>query len=375
LLVIAPAAQAGQSVVIDPAGTMLGRDSGCQLTLDSQGVSRRHAMVSVRDGIPVVEDLGSLNGTALKGSPVAGVARLSHGDRVRLADVEVEFRLTERHDRAAGRRLPAHRDQPAGRRHSLREELRAAPGFSSRGLLLAVAGSVVGTVLTGALGTNEWGSLAAAALTPVVAATFSTQRAGDTGRVRLAAIFVLGAAALAITWTGFEIVDEATGHSVVAGENQDSTLPGPAINGRDHEPTTEPEPTGSPKPSSVPTTPPTSSEAGVRATAELNCGTAAVASRLPCPTPVLIESIGAGPVQITGVQITGPDQVDFVAGEECVGRLLDTGESCEMTVQFAPSAGGQRVATLVIHQDIPPPDEGTAVALTGIGEEILRPEA
>jgi hypothetical protein len=38
-----------------------------------------------------------------------------------------------------------------------------------------------------------------------------------------------------------------------------------------------------------------------------------------------------------------------------------------MTVQFRPCAGGDRSATMVIHQNLPQPDAGTTVALAGSG--------
>jgi hypothetical protein len=356
LLVTAPATQAGQSVAIDPTGTVLGRDGSCELVLASQPVSRRHAMVSARDGGYVVEDLGSLNGTTLNGRPVVGMVRLADGDRLRLADVEVEFRLDGRH----GGWSNVHN----GRRRPLRAELHDAPGFSGRGLLLAVAGSIVGTVLTPTVA-GQWGSLAAAALAPIIAVTFSTKRAGDTGRVRMAAVVILSATALAVMWTGLSVADLANGGSVLPGARDRAT--------------TFPAPTGFLRPTRQETEPPTTTSPAVRppgepaieVTAELWCGTVSVASQLPCSGPVVITSAGTRPLLVTHLEVTGPDRADFAAGQECVERWLDPGKACEMTVQFAPSAGGPRTATLVIHQNLPPPDQGAAVTLTGTGLDLL----
>jgi predicted component of type VI protein secretion system len=93
LRVVTPGTPAGLTLQVDLAGTVLGRDDSCELILNSAHVSRRHAMVIARDGVYVVEDLGSLNGTTLNGIPVIGVTALSDGDRLGLAGVEVEFRL------------------------------------------------------------------------------------------------------------------------------------------------------------------------------------------------------------------------------------------------------------------------------------------
>jgi hypothetical protein len=73
-------------------------------------------------------------------------------------------------------------------------------------------------------------------------------------------------------------------------------------------------------------------------------------------------------LHITGVEVTGANSDDFKAGDECVvGKSLNSGQSCMMTVQFQPSAPGERNATLVIHQHIPPPDQGNPLQLLGTG--------
>ena len=69
---------------------VVGRDSGCDFTLASDAVSRRHARLELRDGRPTVTDLGSTNGTFINGKRVQESA-LSIGDEVRF-DVE-SFRV------------------------------------------------------------------------------------------------------------------------------------------------------------------------------------------------------------------------------------------------------------------------------------------
>jgi hypothetical protein len=63
---------------------------------------------------------------------------------------------------------------------SLRRDLHEAPGFSAWPLLLALLGSVVGTVMTGAFGSGQRGALAGAAADPVISTTFSTRRTAAT---------------------------------------------------------------------------------------------------------------------------------------------------------------------------------------------------
>jgi hypothetical protein len=97
----------------------------------------------------------------------------------------------------------------------------------------------------------------------------------------------------------------------------------------------------------------------------LNCGSAAVNAQVTCN--VTIKSTGVVALQITNVEVTGANSGDFRAGDECTGQSLDPDQSCMMTVQFQPSASGDRNAALVIHQNLPPPDHGTPLQLVGTG--------
>lgn len=374
LTVVVPHTQAGLSVAINPEGTVVGRDATCALVLASTHISRQHAVVRVLDGEYVIEDLGSKNGTLLNGEPVTIPRRLRDGDRLFLADVEVEFRLT------GGRPAPPERPQRPGdeawrpedptdplgtalgrpdrdRPRSLRRELHAAPGFSAGALFLAVAGSAVGTVLSGAAGTGPWGTLAGATLGPVISTTFSTRRAGEKGLVRSAAIAVLSAGALLITVTGFSLADAAAGRSVVPGTDE---RPGtfPVLN------PAEPTGDGGGRDGGG-----GGGDLGIRVQPpeSLDCGEVAAGASAPCPQPVTVTSTGTGQLRITRVEVTGRDDEDFIAGDQCTGARLDTGESCQLTVEFHPSDPGRREATLVVHQNLPAPDRGTEVPLTGTG--------
>jgi len=99
-------------------------------------------------------------------------------------------------------------------------------------------------------------------------------------------------------------------------------------------------------------------------TGTLSCGQADVGSPVQCR--VTIKSTGGAALDITGVEITGPNSGDFTVGNDC-DRSLDPGQSCLLPVQFTPSQSGDRSATLVIHQNLPAPDHGTPLTLTGTG--------
>lgn len=96
-----------QVAVVDPGGTlMLGRDVVCDLRLDGRKVSRRHLRLESRpDGVIVVADAGSHNGTFVNGARVdeRGVS-VSKGDVVVAGEWEgrIEFSPPRRLSAAPG---------------------------------------------------------------------------------------------------------------------------------------------------------------------------------------------------------------------------------------------------------------------------------
>ena len=76
---------AGQEFPVED-GMTIGRTSGDVLLADPQ-VSRKHAVVRVSGPRPVIEDLGSTNGTFVNGEQVTGTRELEVGDEVRFGTV------------------------------------------------------------------------------------------------------------------------------------------------------------------------------------------------------------------------------------------------------------------------------------------------
>src|SRR5215470_17385574 len=73
----------------------IGRSNQADIVLDEPSLSRLHARISMtRDGIAVVEDLGSTNGVFFNGS-LRRSGNLKVGDRVRLGSVEFELEEVE----------------------------------------------------------------------------------------------------------------------------------------------------------------------------------------------------------------------------------------------------------------------------------------
>jgi DNA-binding winged helix-turn-helix (wHTH) protein len=69
---------------------LLGRHPSCDVWVDVEGVSRRHARLRINSESEVsVEDLGSTNGTFVAGSQIHGVAVVPSGGTIQLGPVDV----------------------------------------------------------------------------------------------------------------------------------------------------------------------------------------------------------------------------------------------------------------------------------------------
>lgn len=77
---------------LNPGATIIGREVSADVTVPVSGVSRRHARIVVRDGVAVIEDLGSKNGTRVRGLPVLEATPLQNGDIVQLGTATVVYR-------------------------------------------------------------------------------------------------------------------------------------------------------------------------------------------------------------------------------------------------------------------------------------------
>jgi pSer/pThr/pTyr-binding forkhead associated (FHA) protein len=70
--------------------TTIGRSPDCGIFLDDVTVSRKHAVVSERDGAFLVEDQGSLNGTFVNRKRVES-AQLADGDELQIGKYRLTF--------------------------------------------------------------------------------------------------------------------------------------------------------------------------------------------------------------------------------------------------------------------------------------------
>ncbi|MGQ0636043.1 MAG: SpoIIE family protein phosphatase [Planctomycetaceae bacterium] len=71
--------------------TVIGRHPECQIQIDSNMVSRKHARVVRNAGKYFVEDLGSGNGTTVNGARITASTPLNHDDRIKLGPILLRF--------------------------------------------------------------------------------------------------------------------------------------------------------------------------------------------------------------------------------------------------------------------------------------------
>ena len=75
-------------VTLTGAPMRIGRAPECELVLKDSRASRRHARLHVRDGVIVLTDLSSTNGTRVNGNRITEVV-LGEGDRILIGDTSL----------------------------------------------------------------------------------------------------------------------------------------------------------------------------------------------------------------------------------------------------------------------------------------------
>jgi DNA-binding winged helix-turn-helix (wHTH) protein len=71
---------------------VIGRNPDSQVVLDVPGVSRRHACITIDRGIARIRDLGSKNGTIVRGQRITSDVELHDRDQVEIGPVTLTYR-------------------------------------------------------------------------------------------------------------------------------------------------------------------------------------------------------------------------------------------------------------------------------------------
>lgn len=91
LKIVEPKSLKGSRIELTATPIVIGRSSDADLSFaDDTYLSSRHARVWSVDGVAMVEDLGSTNGTQVNGRPVDTATTIVPGDRVQMGHVLLE---------------------------------------------------------------------------------------------------------------------------------------------------------------------------------------------------------------------------------------------------------------------------------------------
>ncbi len=98
----------GREILLQEGENVIGREPEAAVWIDDSAVSRRHARIVVdRDGA-TLEDLGSKNGTKLRGKRIRSVTRLADCDVIQIGPASMVLRLY----RQTGSTVTAAEDAP-----------------------------------------------------------------------------------------------------------------------------------------------------------------------------------------------------------------------------------------------------------------------
>ena len=84
---------AGSQHLLSAGRNIIGRDIDVDVRIDSAGVSRKHAVITIVGANASIDDLGSKNGTYLNGARVLSSMPLNDGDEIRLGSAVFRLRV------------------------------------------------------------------------------------------------------------------------------------------------------------------------------------------------------------------------------------------------------------------------------------------
>ena len=86
----------GRQLRLAEGENIIGREPEAAVWLDFFTVSRRHARIVIAGDRAILEDLGSKNGTQVRGERIRGTVDLEDGDEIRIGSVVLSFRMPTR---------------------------------------------------------------------------------------------------------------------------------------------------------------------------------------------------------------------------------------------------------------------------------------
>ncbi len=88
-------------IALSPGENVIGRAPEAVVWIDHSSVSRRHARVVIGKNGPILEDLGSKNGTRVRGKRVSGQVPIADGDTIKIGPASLLFKVLNRTDSTA----------------------------------------------------------------------------------------------------------------------------------------------------------------------------------------------------------------------------------------------------------------------------------
>ncbi len=85
-----------REIALNAGDNLIGRNPDAVVWIDDESVSRRHARISIGDGGVTIEDLGSKNGTYVRGRKIRGRASLADRDVVKIGPAALTLRVLRR---------------------------------------------------------------------------------------------------------------------------------------------------------------------------------------------------------------------------------------------------------------------------------------
>lgn len=85
-----------REIALDPGENLIGRDRDAVVWIDDGLVSRRHARIVIDERGAVLEDLGSKNGSYLRGERISAAAPLADRDALKIGPASLVFRVLHR---------------------------------------------------------------------------------------------------------------------------------------------------------------------------------------------------------------------------------------------------------------------------------------
>ncbi len=122
-------------ILVEGATASIGRSPDNDICIPERHVSRQHAVISFRDGIFVISDLGSANGTYVNDKKLSEAFPLAHGDIIRLFVPILNFSATATPEEAALAKTTGRMIVPSQYKEPPRLRITAGPGEGSEYVL------------------------------------------------------------------------------------------------------------------------------------------------------------------------------------------------------------------------------------------------